>query len=72
MQTFECLLKMFASFTFSETSSCNLQMTKEEVKVKQDCHIDAVIDHLTKRVGDIDSNVLLKSMQIYFSINLSE
>lgn len=47
-------------------------MTEEQLKQKRNSLIDAVIDHTTKRIGDLDSSHLLKDMQIFFIINLPE
>lgn len=34
--------------------------------------IDLVIDHITERVSDIESDYLLKCMQIFFPVNEAE
>lgn len=47
-------------------------MTEEQLKQKRNPLTDAVIDHTTKRIGDLDSSHLLKDMQIFFIINLPE
>jgi hypothetical protein len=44
----------------------------EQLKAKQDTLVDVVMDHLTHRVGDIDSDRLLRAMQIFFPVNLPE
>lgn len=47
-------------------------LTVDQFKTKQDTLIDLVIDHIGNRVGDIDSNRLLKCMQIFYPVNLPE
>lgn len=46
--------------------------TEEQLKQKRNSLIDAVIDHTTKRIEDLDSSHLQKNMQIFFMINLPD
>ncbi|XP_056001881.1 zinc finger protein 862-like [Ostrea edulis] len=45
-------------------------LTAEQLKQKQNTLVDSVLNHINKRMGDMDTNHLLKDMQIFYPINL--
>ncbi|XP_052259994.1 zinc finger protein 862-like [Dreissena polymorpha] len=47
-------------------------LTPDRLKERQNSLIDLVIDHINKRMGDIDSGNILKDMQVFYPVNLPE
>lgn len=45
------------------------ELSNQQLKDKEDKLVDTVLEHLTKRLGDIDSSELLKAMQIFYPVN---
>lgn len=45
------------------------EQTDEHLKKKQDA-LDAVIDHVIVRIGNLDTSDLLKDMQVFFLLNM--
>ena len=45
-------------------------VTADQLKQKQNTLVNSVLDHINKRMGDIDTNHLLRDMQIFYPVNL--
>lgn len=46
-------------------------LTEEQFKHHKGL-VQLVIDHITKRIGDMDSDHLMKDMQVFYPVNLPE
>ena len=57
---------------FRNTQLIAPALTQEQLRNKQNTFVDLVIDHITQRVGDVESDQLLKSMQVFYPVNLPD
>ena len=57
---------------FKNTQLIAPALTQEQLRNKQNTFLDLVIDHITQRVGDVESDQLLKSMQVFYPVNLPD
>ena len=57
---------------FKNTQLIAPALTQEQLRNKQNTFVDLVIDHITQRVGDVESDQLLKSMQVFYPVNLPD
>ena len=57
---------------FRNTQLIAPALTQEQLRNKQNTFVDLVIDHITQRLGDVESDQLLKSMQVFYPVNLPD